>query len=328
MISGPSLRQWLDDPQAQQDSLDRVEACADRWGLHPLMTQLERELREMKVLKVDSLLDSARRFIDRSGDIEALVRDLIDGSRADPFSRPPFRAISSDIHEALLLFHSAPLSIALGVTPVDRLAARKSGRRGSTSVGFTGVVSLYRYVRSGDAAISLWEAPPITDSFAGAEAGSCRPVGMRRLRDGDELVSDGRRESFVIEHARSDIVYFQAVIRADAAPVSVEYDSSTRKFLAATSTDEASSRVEMMVSLLRVMDRRDALPLIVELLDSPNFHTRWHVMRELVAIDSETALPPLRRMAVSDPHPEVRAAAALTLDRFFADHQDAAPCPA
>ena len=80
-------------------------------------------------------------------------------------------------------------------------------------------------------------------------------------------------------------------------------------FIGASSTDEASSRVQMMVSLLRTMEREDALPLIEEALASPHFYTRWHIMRELLAMDADAALPPLRRMAADDPHPEVRAAA-------------------
>jgi HEAT repeat protein len=88
----------------------------------------------------------------------------------------------------------------------------------------------------------------------------------------------------------------------------------------------------MMVSLLRTMERDDALPLIEEALASPHFYTRWHIMRELIAMDAERALPLLRRMAADDPHPEVRATARQTLDLFFADeaegHEGAIACPA
>ena len=79
----------------------------------------------------------------------------------------------------------------------------------------------------------------------------------------------------------------------------------------------------MMVSLLRTMEREDSVPLLEEALASPHFYTRWHVMRELLALDAEAAHPHLRRMAEADPHPEVRAAARQTLDLFFAD--EAAP---
>ena len=80
----------------------------------------------------------------------------------------------------------------------------------------------------------------------------------------------------------------------------------------------------MMVSLLRTMDREDAAPLLVEALASPHFYTRWHVMREMLALDAEAALPSLRHMAEDDPHPEVRFAATQALSLFFEDETEEA----
>jgi hypothetical protein len=71
------------------------------------------------------------------------------------------------------------------------------------------------------------------------------------------------------------------------------------------------------------MDRGDAIPEITGLLESPHFYTRWHIMREFLAMDAAAALPHLRRMAAGDPHPEVRAAAGQTLALFFG-HEEAA----
>jgi len=157
-----------------------------------------------------------------------------------------------------------------------------------------------------------------------AEAGPARFVERRRIADGEEILLDGRRQSFVVEHAERDLVYFQAIVREGGAPVTAEYDCDTLAFVSASSTDEAASRVQMMVSLLRTMEREDALPLMDEALASPQFYTRWHVMREMLALDAEAALPSLKRLAESDPHPEVRAAARQTLRLFFEDE----PCPA
>lgn len=79
------------------------------------------------------------------------------------------------------------------------------------------------------------------------------------------------------------------------------------------------------------MERDDAVPVLREFLSSPHFYTRWHIMRELLALDAEAVLPDLRRLAAADPHPEVRAAAAQTLKVFF-DEEPATPepiaCPA
>ena len=39
------------------------------------------------------------------------------------------------------------------------------------------------------------------------EAGQCRLVDRRRIADGEEILVDGRYQSFVIEHASDDILY-------------------------------------------------------------------------------------------------------------------------
>lgn len=327
MIPSPALAAWLADRDAQRASFARVQASAAKWGLHPLMTQLERELSELAEITPAAILAAADRFMGQSEALAALFDDMIAGCRADPFFRPPFYPLSGDIHSALLLFHNPLVSIALGVTGVDQLAAKKLAHGGEGSIAFSGLVTKFRYLKSGGATLSFWEAEPLGDDFIASQAGSARFVSRRRLEDGEEIVIDGRRESFVIEHAASDMVYFQAMVRHGGAPVTAEYDRASLRFLSASSTDEASSRVQMMVSLLRTMDREDALPLMEKELESPHFYTRWHVMREMLALDADAALPALRRMAAGDSHPEVRAAAQRTLTMYFPD-QEAASCPA
>ena len=324
MIAGEALASWLADPEAHRRSYRGVDACAQKWSRHPLMTETERALVTLEERSPEGVLAVARAFMDRTDDIDALMSELLASSAADPFFRPPFQPMSSDIHNAFLLYHHPDLSIALGATGVDMLAAKKAGPRGATSIGFTGVTTLFRYLRAGGATISFWEAPPITALFDASQAGQARLIGRRRIEDGEEIVIDGRHQSFIIDHATSDMIFFQALVRVDAAPVAVEYDSKTLSFIGASSTDETSSRVQMMVSLLRTMEREDAVPLIVEALDSPHFYARWHIMRELLALDAEAALPQLRLMAANDPHPEVRAAAGRTLELFFADAPAAA----
>jgi hypothetical protein len=327
MIPSPALAAWLADPAAQQASFGRVQASAAKWGLDPLMTQLERKLSELDPPTPEAILVFAHEFMDETVTLDRLVDEMIAGCRADPFFRPPFYPLSGDIHTALLLFNNPLLSIALGVTGVDQLAAKKRGHGGKGSIAFSGLLTSFRYLKAGGATLSFWEADPVGEDFVASQAGSARFVGGRRLEDGEEIVIDGRRESFVIEHAATDMVYFQAMVRSGGAPVTVEYDRETLQFIGASSTDEASSRIQMMVSLLRAMDREDALPLMEKELANPHFYTRWHVMREMLALDADGALPALKRMAVGDPHPEVRAAAGQTLAAFFPEEQ-AAPCPA
>ena len=319
MIPGAALAQWLADRDAQRKSQERLDAAARKWSVAPLMTQLDREVVELEPRTPEALLASARRFMDRTAEIDAMMAELIAASREDPFFRPPFHPLVNEVHHSLLLYHHPELSISLGVTGVDMLAAKKTGRTGPASINFNGYSTLLRFLKAGNATMSFWEAPPIGDDFSApaAETEPCRLVGCRRIEDGEEILVDGRHESFVIEHAESDILFFQAVARAGAAPVGVEYDSDSLQFIGASSTDEASSRLQMMVSLLRALGREDAFALFEEALASPQFFTRWHVMREMLAMDADAALPSLRRMAAGDPHPDIRAAAQQTLAMFF-----------
>ena len=323
MIAGEALAAWLADPEAQRRSLDAVEAVSRTWAHHPLKTDLQARLAVLPEPSAAAVLDAARAFIDRTGDIDALLAAMREGSRADPFFRPPFHPVSSDIQAGMLLFHNSDLSISLSVAGVEALAAKKAESEGGI-ISFSGVTSLFRFVKAGGATVSFWEAPPIGDDFVAAKAGSCRFTGRRRIADGEEIVLDGRSQSFIMEHATSDIVYFHAMVRPEAAPLTAEYDAGSLAFAGASSTDEAASRMQIMVSLLRAMEREDAVPLLVEVLASPHFYTRWHVMRELLALDADAAHPHLRHMAEADPHPEVRAAARQTLDLFFADAADGA----
>ena len=322
MIPGAALADWLSDVEAQRRSYDKVEAFGAKWADQRLMTELKRELAQLAFRTPEALLAAARRFMDRVEEIGVMFRELIAISCSDPFFRPPFHPLSSEVQSSLLLFHHPDLSIALGVSSVDALAAKKTGRTGNASINFTGVVTMMRFVKSGNAELSFWETDPITDRFVASEAAPCRLVDRRRIADGEEIVVDGRRHSFVVEHAESDIVYFQAEARAAAAPLALEYDCDSRGLVGASGTDEASSRIQMMASLLRALDRDDACALLDEAATGQPFFARWHVMREMLALDAEAALPSLRRMAAEDPHPDIRDAARQSLQLFFEGEMD------
>lgn len=319
MIVGESLRDWLEDGGRQLEAVAAIEAFGRRLRESGPMTELQRALDLAGESDADAALAAAARFLDRAPDLEALIGEMILAALADPFYRPPLRLISSPIHLGLLLVDRPSLSILLAVTSPDALAAKRIGRTGPASITLSGQRTIFRFIRAGGATLSFWEAPPVTDRFTGDASGRCRLVGRRRIEDGETVTLDGRRHSFVIDHAESDIVYLKAATLAEAAPLSVEYDSDSLTFVAASSTDEAASRVQMMVSLLRVMDRTDAVPLLRRVLAHRHFYVRWHAMREFLALDAGLALPSLRAMAESDPHPDVRAAAASALRACFGD---------
>jgi hypothetical protein len=324
MIAGEKLAAWLGDREAQGLVRTAVESILREWNGPRILGDIHPELAALTDPTREQVIDIARRIFGRAAVLDELLQALIAQSRANPFFLPPLHPLTSEVHSGLLLFHHPELSIGLGVTPLDLLATKKVFRSGGASIAFTGVTNLFRYVKSGNALVSFWEVPRISAGFRAEDAGQCKLVGRRRISDGEEFLIDGSRQSFVVEHAEGDIVYLQATIQTGAAPLAVEYDSESLDFINASSTDEASSRVQMMATLLREMDREDAVPVLRQLLDSQHFYTRWHVMREMLALDAEACLPDLRRLAAHDPHPEVRTAARRTLELFF-DLDEPAP---
>lgn len=323
MIANSKLAAWLASPEQQSRSRAAVAQFVGEWGGGPLMGQLDRDLTFMVEKTPAGVVAAVRRFLDRV-DEQGLIPALIARAAADPFFLPPMHPVTSDLFSGLLLFDRPEVSIAFGVTTVDMLAARKANKRSAAgSVVFTGHHSLFRYVKAGGATLSFWELPAVDGAFTASGAPKCRQGGRRRVSDGEEVLTDGTRQTFIVDHADGDMLYFQVVVRTGGAPLALEYDAESRSLIGTTGNDEGGSRVQMMASLLRAMDREDAVPVLRDAMAGTDFHIRWHVMREMLALDAEAALPDLRRMAGEDPHPEVRAAAAQTLRLFFGEEPGA-----
>lgn len=325
MITSDALAEWLGDGSARASTERAMQALSAEIAALPAFAALRERLASAGGIGSDAVLALARAFIEDDGGIDGLIGAALAAAKSDPMCRPPLRSSRNDVQDGLLLFSHPLLVVQLAVLDADALAIRRSSD-GLPPVSFTGQRTLFRFLKGGDALLSVWEAPPADAGFSAAGDLRCRLRERRRLADGEMIEFDGRREAFVVERARSDLVYLFASTSVEASPVATEYDPLTLRLTGASSTDDAGSRTQLMLALLRTMRRRDAAPLFAERLLAPHFHVRWQTMREYLGLDPADALPHLRRMAGSDPHSEVRAAAAETLDAFFAEPSQ--PCPA
>jgi hypothetical protein len=317
MIASEALSGWLADRAAQAETAGKAEHVARRVRDLPALSRLKERLPDAEKEGAGAALALAEEFIVDAAAIRQVADALISAARDDPYFRPHFTLGANEVHSGLLLFERPALTVLLATMSADAIAAKRAERSGGASLIFTGRQALFHFIHGGGAILSFWEAPPIEAGFTARTSGRCRLVERRRVEDGETLSLDGRRFTFIIEEADRDIVFLQAVTPLGSGPLTVEYDSATLGFVGASSTDEVRSRTEMMLALLRLMDRRDAVPVFLELLASEHFHHRWQTMREFLALDAEAALPHLRAMALGDPHPEVRQAAASTLEQFF-----------
>ena len=318
MTRAYDLQHWLGDREAQR----RVQLATDRFARGWDAGAVQRSFREstatLAAPTAEAVAAAARALFANDLWIDGLIASLAAAMRVEPFFDPPFRAMGTDIHRGLVVFEDENMVVAAGVIQLADLAARKSARRGAGSINFSGRVSVLKFVKAGGAHISLWEAPQITAAFSAAKAGQCTRVGERRLVDGEIVTVDGRNQGYVIEQARANLVVVQAEITPDQAPLSVEYDAETRSYVGCSATGDSASRVQMIATVLRKLDGKKAFPALAGFLGHSDFFVRWHVMRELLGIDGEAALPHLKRMAARDPHDEIRRAARAVLDRLQA----------
>jgi hypothetical protein len=316
MIVGKDLKTWLSDRQRQRAIRADVEAFGRDWEQGSVHRHFREAFDSIEAPTAEKIADTASALFAEDFWVDALVDELATRMRADPLFNPPFRHHSTDIYKGLLVFEHELVSISAGVSTAAQLAAKKNVPRGPTSVGFTGQLSVFKFLRAGGAHFSFWEAPPITAGFTAANAGQCVRTGARDIADGEILVSDGRYQSYVIERAHGNLVILQATITLDQSPLRVEYDSASGVFVGCSAADDTASRIQMITTLLRKLECDAAFPAIAALLDHQDFFVRWHVMKELLGLDAEAALPHLRRMAASDPHPDPRRAARAVLDRL------------
>ena len=314
MIPDQKLREWATDPSRHRNSEAGVNAFAKAWNHGLFNRRISAAMAAVEGSTSVEVAEAIRQLFTEHDWIDALIAAISDEMRRDPFFVPPFRHLNSDVHQGLVVYEDDKVSIAMGVSGVAQLAAKKDGPRGATSIGFSGQVGILKFIRSGGALLSFWEADPIGLDFSRASVGRCRKTGERHVSDGDIMTIDGRFQSFVIEHARSNLVLLQATVKPDQAPLSVEYDSASHEFVGCAAADDSASRIQMIATLLRKLDCAEAFPVLAAFLDSPNFFVRWHVMRELLGLDAAAALPHLQRMAKSDPHEDNKRAAQSVLD--------------
>jgi hypothetical protein len=315
-LADRQLQLWLTDRERQRATQRSVDGFARDWDDGAVQRRFDQAMAALPAQSAEAIAETAAALFADDAWIDAAIDGLAGKLRVDPFFDPPFRGIHSDVHNGLIIFDDERVSIAAGVTAAAQLAAKKNVKRAATSVGFAGRVSVLKFVKAGGARLSFWEAPRISAAFTAAEAGHCQRTGDRVIADGEILVVDGRYQSYVIEQARANLVIVQAEIILDQAPLSVEYDSASRAYVGCSANGDGASRVQMITTLLRKLDCKSAFPAIEPFLGHADFFIRWHVMRELLGIDAEAALPHLRRLAADDPHVDVRRAARAVLDRL------------
>ena len=260
MKPGPHLARWFADPILRgrtSSGNQRFAADVRRAGR---LAEFAAELGELAAAgdrPSAAVCDALRRLLGDRAWPKSLIGAALAEAAADPFFEPPFGALGDGSHRGLVLLdHPLAIVTASVVTPASLAEARRvPGRR---SIGFTGAMSLTRFVKAGGATLAFYAAIDQGDKFCSGTAPSCRRLGRRAVADGEIVAVDGRTESFVIEAPARPVVMISGELRPEAGALTREYDSGTLAFTGATAADVACSRIQLMLTLLRVLGRTDA----------------------------------------------------------------------
>ncbi len=275
---------------------------------------------------VDAIVAQAQALLGEAGWTERLFEPLIAALADDPWFEPPFRASRDPLRTGLVLLDSDKVSIIASVTGAAALARLPL----PATLIVPGRIAVTRYVRGGMARMRRWRTAALAPDFSATDAAPCVELPTTMLSDGQVMLHDGRTDGHLIVAADGDVVAITVTVKQGAAPLMREYRVADGGFVRAASADEAASRMEMLLTLLRVSGRADAGARFDAASHHPAFHLRWAAMREWLMLDARGARDRLAAMGRGDANAEVRAAAAATLgalDRRLA--QEARPaCPA
>lgn len=305
------------DPRRADPRRERIRRAAARldarWrgedgrpgGLHAAMAAVAHEPPTVAIAALAPWLADSDWLARRLGEAAALLA-------ADRFASPPLRPIGGgESAGGLLVAEHGAVRLTL------QFEGFEHGARSPAIARFVPGGAAIRFLAAGGASIRRHRvavsAAEEEGAFTAAAASRCRSEAARPLVAGEELILDTARESFTLADATGDILFLELAVQPPSPLPVRAYDLASGRLVHLSSARRDASFRQMGLGLLRAFDRRDAAPLFAAEIESGDFAARWAAMRELVALDPITARPHLVRMAASDPHPEVRRAAAATL---------------
>ncbi|MBL0916824.1 MAG: HEAT repeat domain-containing protein, partial [Sphingopyxis sp.] len=165
-----------------------------------------------------------------------------------------------------------------------------------------------------------------TRVFRAATAAPCHSSAPRPIVAGEIWTLDTAAEAFTLAGGSGDVLLLEIAVQPPSPLPTRTYDLASGGLVRASASRRDSSVRQMALALLRTFGRTDAASLFAAETQAEDFAARWSAMREFVALDAQAAHPYLARMADTDPHPEIRHAAAATLALYAS--REPAPCPA
>ena len=301
------------DAPRRQAMRAAAAALADRWAAEDgAPAGLLAAMRAQAATPPGEAIAALAPWLDDIGWLRARLAQALHLLAADPFARPPLRAVGGGALGGLLLAEAGAIRLTLLVRPVEA-----ASRGAAPSVLFVPGHARIRILAAGNAAIRLHHVAVSqaeeAGAFTAAAASPCAGDPPRPLAAGETLALDTARTAFSLIGGSGDVLMLELAAQPPSRLPIRACDTESGRLVHVSASRRDSSFRAMALTLLRTMRRTDAAPLFADETRTEDFAARWHAMRELVALDPAAARAPLARMAGEDPHPEVRHAATATL---------------
>ena len=192
-------------------------------------------------------------------------------------------AAAGEASLSLALIDGAAWTVARDPTAPD-LAAFQPGSLNAVVVGGAGRGRILRN-RSDDPARAQIESRPLA------------------LAHGTAFSIDGEREALALDAIDGLLLTLRLYRRPVGDTPARQYAIASGALVHQAASGRADSQAELMMALLRAMERSDAAPTIAALARSGAPPARWQALRECLALDSATGFAALLAVAeqVDDP---------------------------
>ncbi len=226
-----------------------------------------------------------------------LVRHYCAALAANPIGHPPFRHGFDGAAGTLLLARSGRAQLMI--------QAREPGRLDHRAYTFSDA-SRFDAVLAGEGQGRIVRARPAGGS---AVQFDCEALS---LRGGERIALDSASETLVIDAVERRLVVLRLMRSAAEPEPGREYDAASGALLSQSAGTLATSRQEMIVTLLGRMGRTEAAPEMARLATGQgDTSLRWQALRECLALDSATGFAALSEVARASDDPLAANAGAL-----------------
>ena len=276
------------------------------------------------------ILAELGRFADGAGveDCPALARLLEPGTPANAFavraaaaavaqmrtaalSQWPWRHFSNGVLHSVTLGGAGPASLSLALIDGRAWAAARDPALPDLAAFQPGLLHAVVVAGAARGRILRNRASDPARARIEAQAVSFAP--------GTAFTLDGEREALALDAIDGCLLTLRLYRQPAGDAPARQYDVASGALVHQAAGDRADSRAELMMALLRAMERVDAAPAIAALARTGASPVRWQALRECLALDSATGFAALLEIAGQADDPLATPARAL-VESLAAQH--------